>query len=204
MDDEAVEVIQADRDAAADYWLAAFKHDSARLDAQFIREGRQDKKPLVQAFARHRIRAMLAFNAPPDGEREALFERAERAWQRFFYPANDCFDTSTLADKLPFVDLEVADCLRLVLAHCGFEVRHPETRISYAMPEREAIHQGGREAIARAMYERFAEENGGFWDEEKGSGFGTWEQLIDKEPWRSAAGYMLNVPLPTSEKGEKL
>lgn len=41
-----------------------------------------------------------------------LLDRAEKAWQRFFYPANDCF-TGDLGDRLPAVDLEVADCLRL-------------------------------------------------------------------------------------------
>lgn len=60
---------------------------------------------------------------PPVGP--ALLDRAETAWQRFFYPANDCFDKSPAGNKLPFVDLEVADCLRLLLSAVGHEVRPP-------------------------------------------------------------------------------
>lgn len=56
---------------------------------------------------------------------QALLARAETAWQRFFYPANDCFDKSPAGNKLPFVDLEVADCLRLLLSAVGHEVRPP-------------------------------------------------------------------------------
>lgn len=55
----------------------------------------------------------------------ALLDRAETAWQRFFYPANDCFDKSPAANKLPSLDLEVADCLRLLLTAVGHEVRPP-------------------------------------------------------------------------------
>lgn len=67
----------------------------------------------------------------PDPDVRELFERAERAWQRFFYPANDCFDTGAAADKLPCVDLEVADCLRLVLAAAGHAVQPPAKPIPY-------------------------------------------------------------------------
>jgi hypothetical protein len=62
MDDEAVEVIQGDRDAAdACYNRLARIHSN--VNCQF--EHRQYLAPI---FARHR----LAFNAPPDGEREAF------------------------------------------------------------------------------------------------------------------------------------
>lgn len=47
-----VTVIQADRDAAADYGLHRLY---SGLGAEGIREGRADLDDLVQAFARHRI-----------------------------------------------------------------------------------------------------------------------------------------------------
>jgi hypothetical protein len=53
-----------------------------------------------------------------------LLDRAELAWQRFFYPAADNF-TGPIGDKLPSVDLEVADCLRLTLAAMGRHVATP-------------------------------------------------------------------------------
>ena len=62
----------------------------------------------------------------------ALLDRAELAWQRFFYPAADCF-TGPGGDKLPAVDLEVADCLRLVLAAVGRLVVTPETDVPAPM-----------------------------------------------------------------------
>ncbi len=55
----------------------------------------------------------------------ALLDRAELAWQRFFYPNAECF-TGSIGDKLPSVDLEVADCLRLMLAAVGRLVVTPE------------------------------------------------------------------------------
>lgn len=61
-----------------------------------------------------------------EGGNKALMDRAELAWQRFFYPANDCFDATPAANKLPAVDLEVADCLRLCLAAMGRNVRSPD------------------------------------------------------------------------------
>jgi hypothetical protein len=70
---------------------------------------------------------------PPPLHREPieadLLDRAELAWQRFFYPANDCF-TGDLGDKLPSVDLEVADCLRLLLAAVGRQVVTPKSNVS--------------------------------------------------------------------------
>ncbi|CAH0355349.1 hypothetical protein [Sphingobium sp. CECT 9361] len=61
----------------------------------------------------------------PPAATVALLDRAERAWQRFFYPAADCF-VSDLGDKHLSVDLEVADCLRLVLAELGRSVVTPD------------------------------------------------------------------------------
>lgn len=57
----------------------------------------------------------------------------------------------------------------------------------------------GREEIARCMYERFAGENGGFYSEEDGCGFGSWEDLPDKTMWLSAAGYLLSLSTPPTE-----
>ena len=64
---------------------------------------------------------------------DELFDRAELAWQRFFYPAADCFDGPD-GDKHVSVDLEVADCLRLVLAHCGRLVVTPAKDVPNVQP----------------------------------------------------------------------
>lgn len=74
--------------------------------------------------------------AEPVGLRE-LLDRAELAWQRFFYPAADNF-TGPIGDKLPSVDLEVADCLRLVLAAMGRHVVTPSKDIPAVKPLRDA------------------------------------------------------------------
>jgi len=50
---EVAAVIQADRDAAADYALASEPNDTAF--PYDVRRGYLDKAPVVQAFARHRI-----------------------------------------------------------------------------------------------------------------------------------------------------
>lgn len=79
---------------------------------------------------------------------QALLARAETAWQRFFYPANDCFDNSPAANKLPFVDLELADCLRLLLSAVGHEVRPPAGgEVSIA----QSVDPVAGEALARSV-----------------------------------------------------
>lgn len=70
----------------------------------------------------------------------ALLDRAELAWQRFFYPAEDCF-TGPVGDKLPSVDLEVADCLRLVLAAVGRLVVTPEANVPAPLPTLQRLGQ---------------------------------------------------------------
>ncbi|WP_333703373.1 hypothetical protein [Sphingobium yanoikuyae] len=70
----------------------------------------------------------------------ALLDRAELAWQRFFYPAADCF-TGPAGDKLPSVDLEVADCLRLVLAAVGRLVVTPEADVPAPLPTLQRLGQ---------------------------------------------------------------
>ncbi|WP_375187771.1 hypothetical protein [Sphingobium yanoikuyae] len=70
----------------------------------------------------------------------ALLDRAELAWQRFFYPAADCF-TGPVGDKVPSVDLEVADCLRLVLAAVGRLVVTPEADVSAPLPTLQRLGQ---------------------------------------------------------------
>lgn len=57
-DPTALEVEQIDRDAAADCYLAMYRHDSAELVAQLIQGGTEDHWSIVQAFARHRITAL--------------------------------------------------------------------------------------------------------------------------------------------------
>jgi len=78
----------------------------------------------------------------------ALLDRAELAWQRFFYPAADNFEGPT-GDKLPSVDLEVADCLRLVLAAAGRHVVTPK----FDVP---AIQNVARDARLKTVAEKLA------------------------------------------------
>ncbi len=87
---------------------------------------------------RHAKRSKLAHPpaAEPVGLRE-LLDRAELAWQRFFYPDADIF-TGPIGVKLPSVDLEVADCLRLVLAAMGRHVVTPSKGIPAVKPLRDA------------------------------------------------------------------
>lgn len=59
---EAVEVTQADREAAVVY-IKVWAGPSTETD--YIVEGRSDNSPLVQAFARHRLDAL---NTRPDVE----------------------------------------------------------------------------------------------------------------------------------------
>jgi hypothetical protein len=75
-----------------------------------------------------------------EGVATALLDRAELAWQRFFYPAADCF-AGPAADKLPAVDLEVADCLRLVLASVGRLVVTPEADVPAPLPTLQRLGQ---------------------------------------------------------------
>ena len=85
-----------------------------------------------------------ALSTPKPAEpAEELFDRAELAWQRFFYPAADCFDGPD-GDKHRSVDLELADCLRLVLAHCGRLVVTPAKDVPNVQPTPavEALREG--------------------------------------------------------------
>lgn len=53
---ETVPVVQGDRDAAADMWLAAEGPGSpADWQAEWFRDGTGDYGPVVQAFARYRL-----------------------------------------------------------------------------------------------------------------------------------------------------
>jgi len=76
---------------------------------------------------------------PAAGEvTQKLLDRAERAWQRFFYPANDCF-VNDIGDKHVSVDLEVADCLRLTLAQLGRHVVTPDGDVPRASSPSEPV-----------------------------------------------------------------
>lgn len=79
------------------------------------------------------IQALTALEQAGEPVDVALLDRAELAWQRFFYPAADCF-TGPIGDKLPAFDLEVADCLRLVLAAVGRLVITPEADVQAPLP----------------------------------------------------------------------
>lgn len=71
-------VTQADRDAAADfvhYWsgIPEIKDDfPSSIDSIWVREGRGDDEPIVQAFARHRATAIRSLIAREKVMREAL------------------------------------------------------------------------------------------------------------------------------------
>jgi hypothetical protein len=62
-----------------------------------------------------------------------LLDRAELAWQRFFYPSNECF-TNDGAYTHVSVDLELADCLRLVLTALGRSPRTPNGEERIGLP----------------------------------------------------------------------
>lgn len=97
----------------------AYKTAESQMDRALEAERKLDHPPAAEPVA---LRALL--------------DRAELAWQRFFYPAADNF-SGPIGDKLPSVDLEVADCLRLVLAELGRHVVTPETDIpALATPAR--------------------------------------------------------------------
>lgn len=87
--------------------------------------------------AHDKIAALEQAGEPVD---VALLDRAELAWQRFFYPAADCF-TGPVGDKLPSVDLEVADCLRLVLASVGRLVVTPDADVPAPLPTLQRLGQ---------------------------------------------------------------
>jgi hypothetical protein len=128
------------------------------ISAALILAGKQDK---IQAWTAPYVEALNQFDAHPpaavagQGGNKALMDRAELAWQRFFYPANDCFDATPAAYKLPAVDLEVADCLRLCLAAMGRNVRSPdggEVSIgAFSQPAADAVGTGD----ARYLSDRF-------------------------------------------------
>lgn len=97
------------------------------------------------AFGRELVARL---SAPRPAFDAALLDRAELAWQRFFYPAADNF-TAPLGNKLRSVDLEVADCLRLVLAAMGRHVVTPK----FDVP---AIQNVARDAQLKTVAEKLA------------------------------------------------
>jgi hypothetical protein len=94
---------------------------------------------MASAYSRA-AEALAALEQAGEPVDAALLDRAELAWQRFFYPAADCF-TGPAADKLPAVDLEVADCLRLVLAAVGRLVVTPEVDVPAPLPTIQRLGQ---------------------------------------------------------------
>lgn len=119
------------------------------------------KEDAEEAAEEHGMTMFGVFDHPPAAEpvglRE-LLDRAELAWQRFFYPAADNF-SGPIGDKLPSVDLEVADCLRLVLAELGRHVVTPETDIpALTTPARtdDAAQAGGDDKWRKMLLELLA------------------------------------------------
>ena len=120
---------------AMTFWL--WTHPSGR----WIKgEGETDAEALAQCHAALQSHGQ-AFDA-------ALLDRAELVWQRFFYPAADNFDGLT-GNKIPSVDLEVADCLRLVLAGAGRHVVTPK----FDVP---AIQNVARDSQLKTVAEKLA------------------------------------------------
>lgn len=60
---DLVEVTQADRDAAADYLIAAYPEAARDPRVRAVREGKMDGDPVVQAIARHRIASEARWKA---------------------------------------------------------------------------------------------------------------------------------------------
>lgn len=79
----ALEVTQADRDAAAD-WCVSQPFPSKQAEAPMIRAGEYDHHSLVQAFARHRL-ASTSNSAAEERLAEALaviaYEQPEEPWR---------------------------------------------------------------------------------------------------------------------------
>lgn len=113
--------------------------DKCRAQFQFYADEHTSAGKLEKAATNQRFAAMAALALEQAGEPvdAVLLDRAELAWQRFFYPAADCF-AGPAADKLPSADLEVADCLRLVLAAVGRLVVTPETDVPAPLPTLDA------------------------------------------------------------------
>jgi hypothetical protein len=127
----AGDVTQADRRAAAAFYEKHLARAGEVPVAAAMRAGHIDDSPLIQAFRDHRLASSPS--EPVAGEdRQKLLDRAERAWQRFFYPASDCF-VNDIGDKHISVDLEVADCLRLTLAQLGRHVAAPDGDVPLAI-----------------------------------------------------------------------
>lgn len=101
---------------------------------------------MASAYSRA-VGTLAAFEQAGEPVDAVLLDRAELAWQRFFYPAADCF-TGPAADKLLAVDLEVADCLRLVLAAVGRLVTTPETDVPAPLPADEPAAWTGSGSMA--------------------------------------------------------
>lgn len=92
---------------------------------------------------------VAALNQPAAPVEAGLLDRAQLAWQRFFYPAADCF-TRPIGDRLPSVDLEVADCLRLVLAAIGRNVVTPDHDVP-ALIAKEPSREGQIKTVAEKL-----------------------------------------------------
>lgn len=67
---QSVEITQADRDAAAAFYGPHLSRPGEVLVTAHMRAGKIDESPLIQAFARHRTRALLEAIKPVEIIRE--------------------------------------------------------------------------------------------------------------------------------------
>lgn len=146
---EAIEAITARMEALEDEASNNLATELTEHAVGFMRGQKVTAKSL-RLHLHDMTRAILAaLNQPAAPVEAGLLDRAELAWQRFFYPAADCF-TGPIGDKLPSVDLEVADCLRLVLAAIGRHVAAPDNCVP-ALMAKEPSREGQIKTVAEKL-----------------------------------------------------
>lgn len=177
-------VEQIDRDAAAEYFAAAYKHDSARLEAQFIREGKLDGKALVQAFARHRHSALSTVNV--DEADRIAWARLE-TWGEAQKLCQHGLDGLTFAkdvseERKAGVRSGVEACIALIHDASRHDPKSQPTLGS--LPAAPVNVDALREALEKLVHENgpicldMMGENLGWWPLD----YGTWTALSTKAP----------------------
>lgn len=120
--DEAVEVTQADRDAAFAYYLftRSLPVDDYRARGWRARldRGERDNDEIVQAFARHRARV-------PDGREAGSFQAEVADWML------ECFGEEIAADKIERADRFIEEALELAQTIPGFTVERARALVEY-------------------------------------------------------------------------
>ncbi|WP_010337764.1 hypothetical protein [Sphingobium yanoikuyae] len=151
---------------------------------------------------RRAAQALAALEQAGEPVDAVLLDRAELAWQRFFYPAADCF-TGPAADKLPAVDLEVADCLRLVLAAVGRLVVTPEADVPAPLPTLQRLGQEFDAGEVEPFAYMLRDSDGKvFWDED----MCIWTHREDAEEAAEDKGMTMfgvyDGPFPPQSRGQ--